>query len=170
MQKENGFYADKEDSWEYVGFWTRVAATLLDSIFIAFITIPLTILCYGTDYFTNTSNALIQGPADFIITYILPAIAVILFWIYKQATPGKMLIHMKIVDATTGRRPTIGQYLIRYIGYFISALPLCLGYLWVAWDPKKQGWHDKMANTIVIHDFRDEDDLLSDEFDEEFRA
>jgi uncharacterized RDD family membrane protein YckC len=42
------------------------------------------------------------------------------------------------------------QYIIRYLGYYVSIFALGLGFLWVAWDDKKQGWHDKMAGTVVI--------------------
>jgi uncharacterized RDD family membrane protein YckC len=39
---------------------------------------------------------------------------------------------------------------VRYLAYFVSIIPLFLGVLWVAWDKKKQGWHDKLANTVVV--------------------
>ncbi|PIP08224.1 MAG: hypothetical protein COX51_04865, partial [Syntrophobacteraceae bacterium CG23_combo_of_CG06-09_8_20_14_all_50_8] len=45
---------------------------------------------------------------------------------------------------------TYGIAFLRWIGYFISALPLYIGFLWVAFDGKKQGWHDKLAGTVVI--------------------
>ena len=40
--------------------------------------------------------------------------------------------------------------MIRYLGYYVSAIPFGLGLLWVAFDPRKQGWHDKMAGTVVV--------------------
>ena len=43
-----------------------------------------------------------------------------------------------------------GRRVLRYIGDYIAMLPLFLGILWVAWDPRKQGWHDKIAGTVVI--------------------
>jgi uncharacterized RDD family membrane protein YckC len=46
---------------------------------------------------------------------------------------------------------TLKQSILRYIGYFASILPLCLGLLWVAKDPRKQGFHDKIANTVVVY-------------------
>lgn len=87
---------------------------------------------------------------DFLLTYIFPVVATILFWFWKQATPGKMLLAAKIVDEKTGGEPSIEQYLIRYIGYVVSIVPLFLGVIWVAFDSKKQGWHDKMAGTVVV--------------------
>lgn len=78
------------------------------------------------------------------------AILIVGFWIYKQATPGKMAISARIVDARTGGRPSAGRFVIRYLGYFVSMLPLFLGIIWVAFDRRKQGWHDKLARTVVI--------------------
>ena len=63
-----------------------------------------------------------------------------------------MTIKAKIVDAKTGEKPTLTQFIIRYLGYFVAVIPLGLGIFWVAWDSKKQGWHDKMAGTLVVKD------------------
>ena len=67
-----------------------------------------------------------------------------------STTPGKMVVGAKIVDARTGDKPTNKQFLIRYLGYFVSMLPLFMGYIWVGIDSRKQGWHDKMAGTVVL--------------------
>jgi uncharacterized RDD family membrane protein YckC len=80
----------------------------------------------------------------------LPAIAVILFWVYKSATPGKMALKLKIVDAKTGDKPSTGQLIGRYFGYYVSILPFMLGIIWVGFDGRKQGWHDKLAGTVVV--------------------
>ena len=85
------------------------------------------------------------------MSYVFPAVTIILFWTYKQATPGKMLFNSKIVDAKTGEKPSTKQWIIRYIGYIPSALVLLLGFMWVGWDKRKQGWHDKMAGTVVVY-------------------
>ena len=87
---------------------------------------------------------------NFLISWVLPTIAVITFWVYKAATPGKMAISSKIVDAQTGDQPSTGQFVGRYFAYFVSVLPLGLGIFWVAFDKKKQGWHDKLAGTVVV--------------------
>lgn len=137
-------------NYEYVGFWARVGATIIDSIIILVITMPLVLGIYGSGYFTDEGSWLVRGPADFLITWVAPAVATILFWLYKQATPGKMVVAARIVDAKTGNPPTVGQSIIRYLGYFVSMLPLFLGIIWVGFDPRKQGWHDKLAGTVVI--------------------
>jgi len=61
-----------------------------------------------------------------------------------------MAISAKIVDAKTGEQPSTAQFIGRYFAYFISVLPLCLGMVWVAFDMRKQGWHDKLAGTVVV--------------------
>ena len=136
------------DDLEYVGFWPRVGASLIDTVLLLLITAPLLTLVYGRQYWS--SNAWLHGPADFLINWILPAVAVVLFWTYRQAKPGKMAIRARIVDAETGEAPSTGLLIIRYLGYFVSTIPFCLGHLWVTFDPRKQGWHDKMAGTVVV--------------------
>ena len=80
----------------------------------------------------------------------MPAVAVIVFWRYKSATPGKMLLRVKIVDARSGGAPSTGQLIGRYFAYFVSTIPLGLGCFWVAWDERKQAWHDKLAHTLCV--------------------
>jgi len=134
---------------EYVGFWARVGAAIIDTILAMVIVAPLLTYFYGAEYWIRTGS-LIAGPADLLLNWILPAIAVILFWIYRQATPGKMAIGAKIVDAKTLGKPAKGQLVIRYLGYYVSIIPLMLGILWVGFDARKQGWHDKIAGTLVV--------------------
>ena len=135
---------------EYAGFWVRAGASVIDTILVMIISFPLLIAIYGWAYFDSDKTGLIAGPADFLISWVLPAIAVILFWIYKQATPGKMAVSAKIVDASTGLPPSNAQMIGRYFAYFISIIPFMLGIFWVAFDKKKQGWHDKLAGTVVV--------------------
>lgn len=133
---------------EYVGFWPRVGASLIDTLLLMLICMPLVTWAYGWKYWSSTT--LVQGPVDFLINWVFPAIAVVLFWVYRQATPGKMAIGARILDATAGDAPTTGQLVVRYLGYYVSIIPLFLGILWVAFDPRKQGWHDKLAGTVVV--------------------
>ncbi|RIA19914.1 putative RDD family membrane protein YckC [Ectopseudomonas oleovorans] len=135
---------------EYAGFWSRTWAMIIDTILIMLITVPSTVSIYGWSYFTDENLPLIAGPADFLISWVMPAIAVIVFWIVKQATPGKMAISAKIVDATTGQPATPAQLIGRYFAYLISMIPFCIGIFWIAFDRRKQGWHDKLAGTVVI--------------------
>ena len=136
------------DEQKYAGFWLRAAASIVDTVLILMIVFPVLTLIYGNEYWQGTSMAL--GFWDVLLNYILPAVAVILFWVYKSATPGKMLLKIKIVDAKTGGKPSIGQLIGRYLAYYLSMLPFFLGFIWVGIDGRKQGWHDKLAGTVCV--------------------
>ncbi|GAB3113635.1 RDD family protein [Aestuariicella hydrocarbonica] len=139
---------DRSNPPQYAGFWIRTAAALIDSLIILAVTMPLLTLVYGREYWLG--DLAIQGTWDVLFNYLLPALAVILFWIYRSATPGKMLLKLTIVDAATGGKPRTGQWVGRYFAYYLSILPLMLGFIWVAFDARKQGFHDKLAGTVVI--------------------
>ena len=135
---------------KYAGFWIRTGAAIIDTLLIMLVTLPLLVAIYGWAYFDAEQSGIVAGPADFLISWVLPAVAVIAFWILKQATPGKMAVSTKIVDAESGNAASTGQLIGRYFAYFAATLPLGLGILWVAFDKKKQGWHDKLAGTVVV--------------------
>ncbi|SDS95508.1 Uncharacterized membrane protein YckC, RDD family [Halopseudomonas sabulinigri] len=134
----------------YAGFWRRTLASLIDTLWMMLLITPLLVYFYGWEYFDPYQSPPLDGTADLLLTWVAPAIAVILFWRAKQATPGKMAVHARVVDARSLQTPGTGQLIIRYLGYFLATLPLCLGLLWVAFDPRKQGWHDKLASTLVV--------------------
>jgi uncharacterized RDD family membrane protein YckC len=136
------------DDLEYAGFWIRVVAALIDTVLLTIIIVPFLLAIYGPEYWS--SDRLVQGPLDFLISWVAPAVAVVLFWLARQATPGKMAVGARIVDARTGDRPSTRQLVIRYLGYYVAMIPLFIGILWVAFDPRKQGWHDKLAGTVVV--------------------
>ncbi len=139
-----------KEELRYAGFWIRVFATIIDGIIVITITFPILYLVYGEIIWNKPD--FILGPADFLLNWVFPIFFTLLFWNYYLATPGKMLINAKIVDARTGKKPTLGQFIIRYIGYIPAAIVLLLGIFWVAFDSKKQGWHDKMAGTVVVRE------------------
>ncbi len=137
-----------ESDLEYAGFWLRVGASLIDTILMMVIIVPVLSMIYGKGYWA--SEAVFLGAWDLLFNYVLPAIVVIVFWIVKSATPGKILLDISIVDAETGGKPSNGQLIGRYFAYYVSALPLMLGFIWVGFDKRKQGWHDKLAGTVVV--------------------
>ena len=138
----------RTDDLEYVGFWIRVVASLIDSLLALLVIAPIGYLVFGSRYFSGSGT--FKGPSDLLISIALPASLTILFWFARQATPGKMMFSSRIVDADTGDVPSSGQWLLRYLGYFVSMLGLGLGFIWVGIDKRKQGWHDKIARTVVV--------------------
>jgi uncharacterized RDD family membrane protein YckC len=68
-------------------------------------------------------------------------------------TPGKGLLGLRIVR-TDGQRVKLGAAVLRFIGYWLSALVLFLGFIWIIVDRRRQGWHDKLGRTVVIYGWR----------------
>lgn len=124
-----------------VGFWNRTAAALIDSALLIVLTLPLQ---------RAISGEATTGVGDVLVGYVLPALVVLIFWHYRSATPGKMFMAAEIVDAATGGKPATRQLVLRYVGYYLSTVPLLLGLIWVGIDARKQGWHDKLAGTLVV--------------------
>jgi uncharacterized RDD family membrane protein YckC len=142
----------------YLGFNARFVAFLIDSIAASIIMAPFVSRLIGD---VDLSNYDLSDQAQLMellgrlttrlsVDLLFMGTIFVLFWVYKNATPGKMLFKSVIVDAKTLRAPSAAQNIIRYLGYYISLLPLGLGFVWIAFDKRKQGWHDKLAGTVVI--------------------
>lgn len=139
---------------QYAGFGIRFVALIIDAIIIAIISGILggilgafgAIVSQGSDMGVLLISAISQI-LSFVVTY---AYYVGMLVYHDGATIGKMLVHIKVVSVD-GQQLTLGKALIREtIGKWISSIVLLLGYITVAFDTKKQGWHDKIAGTYVI--------------------
>lgn len=134
----------------YAGFWIRVGAALIDTVLLLLLfSVPLTLI-YGSDYWN--SEEMVMGSWDFLLTYVAPVIITVWFWTKYLGTPGKMALRLRVVDAHTGKAISTSKGIGRYLAYYVSAIPLCLGFIWVGIDKKKQGFHDKLAGTVVIRE------------------
>jgi uncharacterized RDD family membrane protein YckC len=134
----------------YVGFWKRLLAFFIDTLILIVVFVTIAIAIYGRRYVQLAS----QGQTllfDVLVQFVLPAVAAILFWRYRGATPGKMLVSARIVDAATLGAPSTGKLIGRYFAYIVSSI-FMLGFIWIAFDRRKQGWHDKLAGTVVIQE------------------
>ncbi|GKT11560.1 MAG: hypothetical protein ISEC1_P0524 [Thiomicrorhabdus sp.] len=132
----------------YAGFWVRVGASLIDTVLLLLIIIPTLLVVYGEGYLDAAGE--MQGTWDVFFNYVFPVTVVMTFWIYKSATPGKMILKLSIVDTKTGGKPSTGQFFIRYLGYIPSTVIFLLGFIWIVFDNKKRGLHDIIAGTVVI--------------------
>lgn len=137
------------DDQLYAGFWVRFSASLIDVILFGLIfTVPL-VFIYGVEYLEGSK--LLYGVWDLLLGYVLPITATVWFWLRFSATPGKMVIGLEVVDAKTSGKLSLGQAIGRYFAYIPSTLVFFLGFIWVAVDSQKKGWHDKLAGTAVVY-------------------
>lgn len=131
----------------YIGLARRLAAVLLDLLLVSFLS---SLLGWLLMLQYPDAEALI-GSASNVLTLLAVPMIVFMWWRF-QGTPGKLLLGFRIVDARTGGRPRLWQVMVRLLGFFLSALPLGLGFLWMLWDKRHQSWHDKLARTLVVED------------------
>jgi uncharacterized RDD family membrane protein YckC len=75
---------------------------------------------------------------------------VIVCWCVWQATPGKMLFGLQIVNARTAQPLRMWQCMVRVIVYPLFLLTFGLSFIWAAFDDEQQAWHDKLARTWVV--------------------
>ena len=72
------------------------------------------------------------------------------YWSAKEGeTPGKKAMGLRVIK-TDGTPITLGTAGIRYVGYIINSLVILIGWIWVLIDGQHQGWHDKLAGTVVV--------------------
>ncbi len=141
------------DDLEYAGFWIRALASLIDTVILGLILAPI-IYWFGhavpMPYYSHYVYFEISGGWDFIATKLLPAAYAVSFWHFRSATPGKSILGLSVLDARSGKAPSLWQAIGRYLAYFLSAIGFFLGFIWIAFDSRKQGWHDKLAGTVVV--------------------
>lgn len=138
-------------SVRFAGFWIRVAATLLDSLFL----IGLNMLIFNPLRRTWGVMGATFSFIDLIEIVFDLLYLVLLTWLTGQ-TLGKIITGIRVINARQSRgNLTAGQVFLReVIGKFLSSLPFSLGYMWVGWNRRKQGWHDLLAKTYVIYERR----------------
>ncbi|MFA7245198.1 MAG: RDD family protein [Candidatus Magasanikbacteria bacterium] len=130
----------KPEERQYAGFWIRFLAIILDCVGL-----------YIIGFFFGASSL---GPAGLAFTYtgwkvIVPMTYIIGFWIWKSATPGKIILGLKIVNEQ-GENINTSQSFIRFFSTIVSAVPFFIGFIWAGFEPQKRAWHDLLARTYVV--------------------
>jgi uncharacterized RDD family membrane protein YckC len=133
-------------SVQYAGFWRRFGAVLIDglifSVLLSLFLGPITGSIFSEVELFSFED-ITRAATSFLVTVFL--------WVKFLGTPGKLLLECQVVDADTFEPMSIRQASLRYLAYLVSFLPFCLGFLWIARDKRKQGFHDKIANTVVLY-------------------
>ncbi len=123
------------------GFWIRFLALFIDSVILAVINFIIAAIL-------NSSATGRSGIQTF-----LGLVYFVYLWSSSSPWPGQTvgdkLLNIRVVK-TDGSDLSVVVALIRYVGLVISILVVFIGVIWAAFDPNKQGWHDKIAGTYVI--------------------
>ncbi|MHB8488495.1 MAG: RDD family protein [Candidatus Dormibacteria bacterium] len=151
----------------YAGFWIRVLAAILDGIIVGvpfaiifFVAEGSAITSYGNclngavatgSLATACEGSFLSAIGSFeLIGLVVELGYFVILWSRFGGTLGQRMLGLHVVDAATGRNIGIGRAVGRFVGYVISGIALYIGFIWVAFDPQKQGWHDKIASTFVV--------------------
>lgn len=135
----------------YGGFWRRFLAVLLDSIIVAVVNFPIQLIL-GLAGFKSIQTT---GPQFgiigliYLISFTIQCAYFTYFWSQKGATPGQMILGLKVVTADGGPL-TVGRAFGRFLAYILSAFTLCIGYIIAAFDSQKRALHDHICGTRVI--------------------
>jgi uncharacterized RDD family membrane protein YckC len=120
----------------FAGFWIRVAAWFVDYL-IAGIVVAIARVGLGV------VGLLLLLPFQLFYGPIMESSA----W---QGTVGKRLCGLAVTD-THGERITFWRALVRWLAKILSVLVLGIGFLMIAFHPRKRGLHDIIAGTLVVH-------------------
>lgn len=149
----------------YGGFWRRFVAISIDLFILC--TIGFTMLILGSvafglgvspeDMAADPESLMELGAKVWAIYQTLGFFVNMAYFTWFNGTtgqtPGKRLMGLRVVR-DTGEAISFGTAFLRWVGYLISFLPLCMGFLWAGVDRRKQAWHDKIAGTVVIDLYR----------------
>jgi len=139
----------------YAGFWRRLTATAIDFFILISLLIPVYLIINGLPL-------TILDITDHWAFNLLWFVCLILFWVAFGATPGKRLLNCKIVKINKDNTLSDihwGRACLRALAYIISAVPIQLGFIWIAIDKNKRGFHDLILSTVVIIDEENYEDI-----------
>ncbi|RJO65172.1 MAG: RDD family protein [Myxococcales bacterium] len=164
-EKSSGAAAEEEMEVHVVvaGFARRLLAGFIDhgvTLALAWIFLALGFAAYGRALLPSLDASLfyplalardypILAPAYGALYLFLFALMTLYFTTLGGRTPGKLAMDLEVIQ-TDGEPLSIGRAAIRLVGSLVAALPFFIGLLWVSVDAKKQGLHDKLAQTLVV--------------------
>jgi len=126
--------------------WRRLVASLVDGLIVA-----LAIFLFASlptppgDIQEHITLAIVLAMLLFPWTYY------VVFTALYGATPGKMLLGIRVVKSDGRPVGWFTAFMREVVGKILSSLPPYLGPLWAFFHPKRQAWHDLIANTLVVH-------------------
>jgi uncharacterized RDD family membrane protein YckC len=138
----------------YAGFWIRFAAYVIDalplSLLAALVKVSVVVTtCTSGGSGVSICTSRVDGPGATIVTAVL-GVYWIVTWSQLGGSLGQRALGLRVVSADDGGNIGVGRAVLRFAGYLVSAIPFAIGLMWAGFDPRKQGWHDKIAGTFVV--------------------
>lgn len=140
---------------DYAGFWLRLLALAIDGAILGtliWLFNGLWSLAFGRGWMGAAASGdagVVYWTFGVLIPVLMIAAYFIGFWQWRGQTPGKLALQITIVRFN-GDPIGWGGAIMRFLGYIISVVPILIGFIWIAFDSRRQGLHDKLAETYVI--------------------
>jgi uncharacterized RDD family membrane protein YckC len=128
---------------------SRAMAFVIDEVIVSMLFIAI-----YWDKFTNSAN--VEQTVILMNTMVMYVMLIkVLYhgffvWMYG-ATPGKMVAKIRVIYMYDLDNPSPGQALLRALVRVVSETIFYLGFVWAMLNPKREGWHDKAARTLVVN-------------------
>ncbi len=130
----------------YASVAQRAAALLINLFLFAVVTslLPLIVL--------RLSGGLVDVMIVEGFSGVFFLLVLVFCWVKLRGSPGQLLMGCYVADEQSHSPIGWKSAVVRALGYLVSLVPLGLGFLWAIWDKRHQGWHDKLAGTLVLQD------------------
>jgi uncharacterized RDD family membrane protein YckC len=127
-------------------------AYLVDAVLLSFVGGAFPYLVIATTTAGQTGNVGQHVTTSGSGSILVPLVYFVIFWsrLGGGRTLGMRLLGLRLVEERAGATPEIGTALVRWLGLWLSFAVCFVGVIWVAFDSRHQGWHDKIARTLVI--------------------
>lgn len=132
----------------YAGLPVRTAAMLIDVIPLLAVVAVLGTVGIGPGL--SGAGSPLRRTTELLVTLAVLLVVVALTDALVGGTPGRRLSGLRVVRASDGASMSTAVALRRVLGLVLALLPLGIGVLWAAVDSRGQGWHDKVAGTVVL--------------------
>jgi len=150
------------EEYHYAGFWIRLVARVIDLILLlAAFNLFILVDRMGADAGLWTPTGLDNGigfdqlSVENLARVVFFLLFPVFYYVYLHGaygqTFGKMALRIKVLNED-GSSLDYRKAFLRWLGYFLCDLTLNVGYVWAAFDTRKQGLHDKVCRTIVVHE------------------
>lgn len=125
------------------GIGTRFLSLVIDTLILA-------VLRFFMMFSLSPQTVLAELVTAFVLDVVTTVPYYWYFWTRKGGqTPGKSMLRIRVISESGGLLND-REALLRVLGYYLGQLSLGLGFVWAAFNSDQQGWHDKLAHSLVV--------------------
>lgn len=140
--------SSEPQAWkEDAGFGLRFGAFMFDFL------LTLIVILAGLFLLVELGGRELAGSSQSVAIGLFALTYIVNWWILPAQggqTIGKLILGLQIVHTVPQPVRYRSAFLRHFLGYPLSAIPFMMGFIWILWDARQQGWHDKISRTRVV--------------------